>query len=195
MKAFDAQWLQLKRQLDASPWLKWAGLAIALLLTLFGLQALDDWRVSRQKAGIEAELNLRRILALKGQDVWLAREKAALQLRDSLRAQLPQVSTPGMAQAMLQSWLRDISSGFGEKQNVTLRVNRSAPLENMPDVIRVNASLNAALTPRQALTLLRQIESAPNLVVVETLNMQSDSSSTVHLTLNAYYRVGGAKAP
>ena len=195
MKSLNGQLLVLKQQLDATPWLKWAGLLIALLVAMLGLRALDDLRTARQKAGIDAELNLRRILALKGQDVWLAREKAALQLRDSLRAQLPQVNTPGMAQAMLQSWLRDISAGFDAKQNVTLRVNRSAPLEDMPDVIRVNASLNAAVSPRQALTILRQIESSPNLVVVETLTMQSDSGSTVHMTLNAYYRVGGVKTP
>ena len=195
MKAFDVKRLALKRQLEAAPWLKWAGFAIAILLALFIVQGLDGWRDARQKAAIEAEQNLRRILALKGQDAWLEREKNAGQLRDALQAQLPEVATPGMAQAALQSWLRDIASGFESQQNVTIKVNRSGPVEGMPDVTRVNASLNGRLSPRQSLALLRKIETSPNLIVVETLTLQSDDSNTLHLTVNAYYRVTGGNAP
>lgn len=194
MKAWDASLQSLKRQVDAAPWLRWAALAIAVLVAVLALQALDRWRVGRQKAGIEAEQDLRRILALKGQDVWLAREKSARQLRDSLRAQLPQVTTPGMAQAALQNWLRNITANF-DAQNVVIRLNRTAPLENMPDVLKVTAALNGNLNPRQALALIRQIESAPNLVVVETMALQSDSSNTLHLSVNAYYRVAAGAAP
>ena len=59
MKAFETQIRELKRQVDASPWLKWAGLAIAILLAAFILQNMDGMRVERQKAAIEAEQNLR----------------------------------------------------------------------------------------------------------------------------------------
>ena len=45
MKAFDAQLQNLKRQVEAAPWLKWAGLAIVVLFALLGLQALDAVRV------------------------------------------------------------------------------------------------------------------------------------------------------
>lgn len=193
MKALDAPLQSLKRQVDAAPWLRWASLAIAVLIAALALQALDNWRAERQKAGIEAEQALRRILALKGQNVWLAREKSAQQLRDSLKAQLPQVATPGMAQAALQNWLRNITANF-DTQNVVIRLNRSAPLESMPDVLRVNAALNGTLNPRQALALIRQIESSPNLVVVETVALQSDSS-TLHLTVNAYYRITAGANP
>lgn len=196
MKAFDAQLQSLKRQIEAAPWLKWAGLAILVLIAIFALQGLDAWRMARQKASMEAEQTLRRTLALKGQDVWLAREKSALQLRDALKAQLPEVATPGLAQAALQNWLRGITAGFDAQQNASIRINRSAPVENMPGILRVNIALNGTFSPHQALALLRQIESAPNLIVVETINLQSDSSNTLHLTLNAYYRItGGSAAP
>lgn len=196
MKLFEAQLQNLKQQLEAAPWLKWAGLLIAVLIALLALNALDQWRVTRQKNSIEAEQNLRKILALKGQDVWLAREKSALALLDSLNAQLPQVATPGMAQASLQNWLRSITSNYASQQNVAIRINRSAPLEAAPDILQVNAALNGNFDPGQALALLRKIESSPNLVTIETLNIQSDSSNTLHLTLNAYYRIrSGATAP
>ena len=144
---------------------------------------------------MEAEQNLRRTLALKGQNAWLEREKSSLQLRDALRAQLPEVGTTGMAQASLQTWLRGLTSSFDSNQNVTIRVNRSGPVEGMQDVLRVNASLNGQLSPRQALGLLRQIETSPNLVVVETLALQSDDSNTLQVTMNAYYRLAEGKAP
>ena len=194
MKAFEAQMRALKQQAEAAPWLKWAGLAIAVLLAALMLQTLDGWRTQQQKAAIAAEMNLRRILALKGQDAWVEREKSATQLRDALVAQIPQVATPGMAQAALQSWLRGVTSAFDSRQNVTIRINRSGPVENVPGVLRVNASLNGNLSPRQALTLLRQIETATNLVVVETVNLQTDSNS-LQLSLNAYYRVAAEAAP
>ena len=195
MKLFDAQLQALKQQIEAAPWLKWAALVIAALLAVFALQTLNDWRIARQKASVDTEQALRRTLALKGQDAWLAREKSALQLRDSLAAQLPQVATPGMAQATLQSWLRGMTGKFDGKQNATIRINRSAPVDGMPNVLRVNAALNGNFDPRQALTLLRQIENRPNLVVVETINLQNDGSNTLHMTLNAYYRVPGETAP
>lgn len=195
MTAFEMQLQSLKRQVDASPWLKWAGVVIALLLAFFIVQGLDALRSQRQKAAIETELNLRRILALKGQDIWFERKKSSLQLRDSLQAQLPEVATAGLAQAALQTWLRTLTSGFGTEENVTIRVNRSGPVENMPGVMRVNAVMSGGLSPRQALNLLRQIENSPNLVVVETITLQSDASSTLNLTLNAYYRVKPGAAP
>lgn len=194
MKALDASLQSLRRQVDAAPWLRWAALAIAMLAAALALQALDKLRMERQKAGIEAEQDLRRILALKGQDVWVAREKSARLLRDSLKAQLPEVNTPGMAQAALQNWLRNITANF-DNQNVTIRLNRTAPLESMPEVLKVNAALNGNLSPGQALALIRRIESAPNLVVVETMALQSDSSNTLHLTVNAYYRLAAGPTP
>lgn len=197
MKMFSAQLQSLKRQADAAPWLKWAALAVAVLMLLLMIQALDQVRTQQQKAAIEAEVNLRRTLALKGQDVWLEREKSALQMRDSLRAQLPEVATPGLAQAALQSWLREASSGFDGEQNVRVTVNRSGLVESVPGILRVNASFSGGLTPRQALNLLRRIETAPTLVVVESMTLQSDSNQTLNLTLNAYYRSGntGAASP
>ena len=156
MKAFDSQLQNLKRQVEAAPWLKWAGLAIVLLLALFCLQALDAVRVERQKAAMDAELDLRRIMSLKGQDVWFERQKSAVELRDTLKAQLPEVSTPGMAQAALQNWLRGLTSGFGNEQNANIRINRSGTVETVPGVLRVNASLNVAASPRQSLNLLRR---------------------------------------
>jgi len=182
---------QLKQQAEAAPWLKWAGLGIAVLLALWVMQALADWRIAEQRAAAQAERNLQRILALNGQDVWLQREKDASLLREGMWAQLPEVATPGLAQAALQNWLREITTNM----EVTTRINHSGPVEHLPGVFQVNASLSGAMPPGRALQLLRSIETAANLVTVETLRLSNESRPSLNLTLNAYYRVPQENAP
>lgn len=195
MTTLNAQWESLKRQADATPWLKWAALAITVLLAVFIVQALDGMRLESRKKAVEAETNLQRIHALQGQDVWFEREKDATQLRDALWAQLPVADTPGMAQAAVQNWLRKLTSTFGPNQNVRIRVNQAGAVTQVPGVIRVNASLSGNLSPRQALGILRQIETSTNLIVAETVSIQSDSSNVFQLTLNAYYRTAATGTP
>lgn len=195
MTTLSAQWNELRRQAEASPWLKWAVLGIAILLAAFLLQTLDGLRLDSRKAAIKAEANLERIHALQGQDVWFAREKESTQLRDALWAQLPTVDTSGMAQAAVQNWLRKLTSTFAATQNVRIRVNQVGAVTQLPGVIRVNASISGNLSPRQSLGILRQIETSTNLVVAETVSIQSDSSDVLQLTLNAYYRTSAARSP
>lgn len=195
MTTLNAQWESLKQQAEAAPWIKWAALAIAVLLGAFVLQALDGMRLESRKTAIEAQSNLKRIHALQGQDVWMQREKDAIQLRDALWAQLPVVETPGMAQAAVQNWLRKLSAAFGPNQNVRIRINQAGPVSQIPGVMRVNASISGNLSPRQSLGILRQIETSTNLVVAETVSIQSDSSDVFQLTLNAYYRTADAAKP
>jgi len=187
----DAQREQLKRQLEAAPWLKWAGLLIAALLAVLVIQQLDEWRQARHHAARQAQMNLQRILALNGQDVWLERETAAVQLRDALRAQLPEATTAGAAQAALQNWLRTLTADADERRsNLSIQIKQFGVVEALPGVLRVNAVLSGAFSPQQALDILRRVESTPNLVAVETLTILSQNNSNLHLSLNAYYRLG-----
>jgi len=183
---------QLKQQLETAPWLKWAGLGISVLLILWLMQALVDWRSTEQRAAFQAERSLQRILALNGQELWLQREKEASVMRDGLWAQLPEAATPGLAQAALQNWLREITAN---EDGISIRINHSGPVEHLPGVLQVNASLSAQILPGRSLQLLRQIETAANLVTVETLRLTDDTRSSLNLTLNAYYRIPAEGAP
>jgi len=183
---------QLKQQVEAAPWLKWAGLGIAVLLALWLMQALADWRSAEQRAALEAERSVQRILALNGQELWLQREKEAAVMRDGLWAQLPEAATPGLAQAALQNWLREIT---GAIPNVAIRINHSGPVERLEGVLQVNATVGAQLLPGRSLQLIREIETAANLVTVETLRLTNDTRPSLNLTLNAYYRVPVEGAP
>ena len=196
MKRLSSLWNELRRQGDANPRLKWALLLIAALLCAFVWQGLDGLRQDMQKKAIEEEARLRRIQALQGQDVWLARADEASKLHQALLAELPQVTTPGMAQATLQGWLRNLTESGSGGRPLNVTVDTATPLETPAGVLRIHASINGALPPPQVLELLRRIESSSNLVVVETaiIRGQRDAASFT-LGMNAYYRMPAPEEP
>lgn len=186
-------WRALRQQTEANPRLKWAFAAIAVLLAAFLLQGLDGVRRDLQKRAIDEEAQLRRIKALQGQDAWLARADEATRLRDALRAEMPEVATPGLAQAALQNWLRGLAggTGSGNDRGLNVAVDAAVPLESPTGVVKVHATLSGNLPPRQAMELVRQIESSSNLVVIETLTLRAAPGTTVNIGMNAYYRLPG----
>lgn len=194
MKILPHQLDGLRKQFEATPWLRWAMIAIAGLGILFVWQFLDGARASAQQQAIDEEIKLRRIRALQGQDIWLSRKDEATQLRAALEAQLPVVATPGLAQAALQSWLRTLTASFTTEQSIRIAIEKAAQIEGLDSVVRVRATVSGGLSPREALNVIRQIESAPSLVIVETLNITNDTNKTAHMSLHAYFRIADPAA-
>lgn len=189
MKPPAKQLAELRRQLDASPWLKWALAAIAILAVVTIGRSLENLRASAQKQAIEAEIELRQIRSLQGQDVWLEREKTSAELQASVQARVPEAATPGMAQAALQGWLNHLATGLSADANARVNVEPAAAVEDMPGLLRVTGTLSAAMTPRQALNVLRQVEGATNLVLVESVDIRNDTVKLMSLRVNGYYRM------
>ncbi len=181
--------VQLRRQLDATPWLRWALLVIAVLAALMVLQGLEQVRVQAQQQAIDEEAKLRRIKALQGQDVWLERARESAALREALLARIPPANTPGAAQAALQAWLQSLANSTSDAQKVRTAVEGTAPVEALPGVLRVRASLRGGMTPREALTIVRRIEGGSDLVVVESLDIRSENNPTASIAMSAYYRL------
>lgn len=186
---------KLRTQLDAAPWLRWALVGVGVLSAIYALQALDRLRLDAQRDSIAAEARARQIRSLEGQDVWFARQEESLRLKDSLLAQIPTSPTPGIAQAALQSWLGDLTKSVGDSSSVRITVENAAPVETIPGLVRFRATLRGGITPREALNLLRQVESSRNLMVVETMDIRSDTNRIATITVNAFYRMASAPAP
>lgn len=192
MSVLSSQRAELRKQLDAAPWLKWALTVAVLLVAALIWQGLETLRAKVQEAAIDEEVKLHRIRGLEGQDVWMQRAQQADETLQALQAEIPTVATAGLAQAALQSWLRELAAGVSDDQNLRVVVDSAAPLEVPPDVLRVHATVSGALAPRQALSLVRSIESATQLMLIETLEIRGDSSKSANIGLNAYYRLGTA---
>lgn len=178
----------LRAQLDSAPWLRWALLVIAALASFFLLQALEEARTKAQNESIEQEAKLRQVRALQGQDVWLARAQESQELLDAMQAQIPVAATPGAAQAALQSWLGGLGNAIADSESVRISVDNAAALEEIPGVLRIRATLRAGMSAREAINIIRQIEGAPSLVVIDSLDLRSDANRVVAIGLNAYYR-------
>ncbi|TWI14277.1 hypothetical protein [Aerolutibacter ruishenii] len=181
-------WNALRQQLDANPRLKWGAALIVALLLVFVVQELESARVHLQKRAIDEEVKLRRIKSLQGQNVWLSREQETERLHKALLAELPEVATPGLAQAGLQTWLRSLTAKSPQGNEIKVSVDPAAAVEEIPGVIRVHATLSGGMPARQIMDLMRQIESATNLVMIETTQIRSDQNNNFNISMNAYYR-------
>lgn len=183
--------VQLRAQLDATPWLRWALLGIGLLLGLLVLDALNSQRMQWQKAAIEEEVKLRRMKSLQGQDVWLERARESASLREALYAQIPPANTLGAAQAALQSWMQSVANSASDPQKLRITLDSSAPVEGLPGVVQLRSTLRGPMSPRQALAMLRKIEGGEALVVVDSFEMRTTPSTGATISVSAYYQVAG----
>lgn len=183
---------KLREQLNATPWLRWALLLIGVLAAVLGLQGLESLRSRAQDMSIEQEARLRQIRSLQGQDVWIARQRESAELHESLLAEIPSAPTSGVAQAAVQGWLAGLGNSIADTESVRISVEGAAPVESMPDLFRIRATLRAGMTAREALNVARQIESSANLVVIESAEIRSDVNQLASFGVNAFYRIAPA---
>jgi len=183
---------QFRQQAEKAPWLNWAALAIGVLLALLLLQGLEDLRRQASRHAMDKEVQLRKMRSLRGQDVWLEREKQTGEQLAALQAQIPPAPTVGAAQANLQSWLQELANSTPDPSRVRVSLEGSAPVEEGSDLLRIRATLRGGMPPRTAINLVRRIETAPSLVVIESLDIRADTSSTTSIAISAFYRVAPA---
>lgn len=183
-------WASILRELKGNPRLQIGLAAIAVLILAFAWQAVDQMRSHLQKRAIAAEVDLRRVRALQGQTVWFERADATESMLKLLQAQIPEARTSGLAQASLQSWLSGIAANATSGPDpLRISMDSAAEVENLPGILRVKASMSGAISAAQALNVVRQIESSPNLVAIETISIRSDVNSLFNLTLVGHYRI------
>ena len=194
MSAFAKQWGDVRKQIGDNPRLKWALLLVAVLLLTYTAQLTTQLVRSLQQKSIDAELELRRIRSLRGQNIWIERAKQTDTLLKALSAELPSVSTTGQAQANLQSWLKSVIDTLPNGQDGRFSVDSAMPMEQMADVIKVHATVSVPATPQQMINLLNKMEGSRNLLVIETISVRDDKNGSNTLSLVAYYRLVPARA-
>lgn len=184
-----AQLESLSQQLAGNRRLQ-VGLALIVALVFgFLLQALHDWRVVQQKSAIARELDLRQTRSLRGQDVWVQRAERVTTAHKALLGEIPIVATTGLAQATMQNWLRSVANSVRSASPMTIEVGAPVEIEEHPGIYRARATVRAELTPRQAFDFMGTVEAAPNLAVVETVQIRS-GQGRVAMTIVGYYRTG-----
>lgn len=183
---------QARREWAGNRRLRIGGVAIAAILAFYLLLVLRDWQAALQLQYQARSEHLQKMQALAGQDVWITRAQAAQVLRKALEAEIPEGATLGLAQAGIQTWMRDLTNAFGG----SLQVQNQAPqqVEGQPGVWRVPVVLSGAAEPRRVMQLIGQIESRKSLTVIDQSTLLNRENQTFSLTVVSLFRIKEAPA-
>lgn len=181
-------WLDQARQEWArNPRLQLGVWVIAATLGLYLLLVLHDWRQALQQRHVERSEYLQKMRSLVGQDEWVERAEQAAQIRRSLEAEIPGADSLGLAQAGVQTWVRDMATAAGGTIQVQTQPPR--PVPGRDDLWRVPVVLSGALDARSVVQMISQIEKRGSLTVVEQALILNRENRTFSLTVVAYFDI------
>lgn len=188
MRTLASRLQPLRDQLQANPRLQLGVVLIAVIVLVYVVLVLSDWRAAKLEDLAKAHQRLEQVRQLAGQQEWPERAAEATRLLEVLRAEIPDAASAGLAQADFQGWLGEIV----QSQPETVRLDVQAPvtLEQPRGLLRVTATLTGALPPNRVLQLIHRIESRANLATIPVLTIRSDGrNQTFSLTVHGYYRL------
>jgi len=182
-----------RRQWAANRRLRIGIVAIAAIVVLWLFLVLGDWRESLAAEYAARTEHLYKMQALAGQDEWVERARAMAEVRRGLEAELPDAATPGLAQANVQGWARDVVAAYGD-EDVTVQVSDAVQVDGHPGVWRVPVAINGPLRPGKYLDLVAAIERRNTLAIIEQARVLDRENKTFSLTVVAFFRIQPGEA-
>lgn len=182
-----AYWLRARAEWRANRRLRLAGL-VALVILAFNLAfALEQHRqVIEVQYAHDLELQAR-LEGMRGQKDWDERATLAEAALAEMRARMPEVSGPGLAQAELQSWLTALSANAALTES-RIRVEDALDVPGYPDMWQVVARLDAKLPQYSDAAFLRALSAGLPWVQAERLEIGDSAPATLALVVRGYYR-------
>jgi len=180
---------RLLGEVRANPRLLYMLAAIGLILGVLVIQMMVSYGADRRAEATALAERRERLLALSQSDDWLPLADEAQDVLDTLEASLPEARSPGLAQAMFQSWVRDRTLGMDGE--VFFETGTAQPVESIDGVVRVTAKISGRSHRNTVIDLLRRAEASPNLIVVDAFSLPAETSNGFTASLSAYYRVAG----
>ena len=185
---FTERMAQMRNEWSGNPRLRIGAFVILVILVLYVLMVLADWRASLHEQYQQRTLQLYKMEALAGKNEWLLRAENARTLDKSLRSEIPNAATIGLAQAEVQTWMRQIMQAFGPK--MSSESHAPVPVLGEPGLWRIPITIRGVISVQQLQEILRRVESADRLTVVDTMTISMIRDvPNVSLTAAAYYRV------
>ena len=183
---------QLREQWQGNPRLRWGVSVIVAILALYLILMAWDWRQALHAEYKERTLQLYKVQALVGQDVWLQRAQQADALDKAVQAEIPRASSLGLAQAEVQAWARQAMQAFGSR--LTSEAPAPVQVAGRPGLWRIPVTLRGVTRPALLLELLRLVEDNKRLMVVDNIAFdQTSGQPLLVMTVVAYYRIVPAK--
>lgn len=181
----------MREEWKVNPRLRWGAVAAAAIAFVYLCLVLVDWRRDLHEQYQAETLQLYKMTALAGQEHWVARAQAAESVEKALQAEIPHAATIGLAQAEVQSTVRQLVNAFGRKLSVDTRP--PAEVAGQQALWRIPVTMRGVTSQAQMLEIVRMLESSERLVVIEQFSFSFiQGQPSFSLTLVAYYRIGSA---
>lgn len=194
MSAVAARFGGLSEQWRANPRLRWGVLAIGLILFVYACQVLADWRRQLHDDYQARTVQLYKMTALAGEEHWIARAREVQALEKALQAEVPASATIGLAQAEMQTFVRQLMNAYGRRLSSDMRA--PAQVAGFPGVWRVPVTLRGQVSQVQLLEILRRVEGSDRLMVVDEFSLRFERGTpSFSLTFSGFFRIGGAAQP
>ena len=180
---------KIREEWRSNPRLRWgAGIAIAIGFFYLCL-VLVDWRRDLHDQYQQRTLQLYKMTELAGQEHWLARAQSAQAVEKALQAEVPSAATIGLAQAEVQTFVRQLINAFGRKLSSDARP--PAEVTGQPGLWRIPVTMRGMVSQPQMLEILRRVEDSDRLMLIDELSFSFiKGGPNISMTLVAYYRVG-----
>ena len=180
---------KIREEWSSNPRLRW-GAGIALAIGFFYLcLVLVDWRRELHDQYQQRTLQLYKMTALAGQEQWLLRAQAAQAVEKAVQAEIPNAATIGLAQAEVQTFVRQLINAYGRKLGSDARP--PAEVTGQPGLWRIPVTLRGVVSQPQMMEILRRVEDSDRLVVIDEFSFTfARGVPNMSMTLVAYYRVG-----
>lgn len=167
-------------------------LVIAVILAFYSFLVLSDWRASLHEQYVERRQYLRKLRTLAVQKEWPARAREMTRVRKALEAEIPVVASLGLAQAGVQTWVRNLAAVHGSAVRVQMQPPEA--VEGTPGLWRIPTVISGSLPPRPIINLIQNIEKRSSLAVIEEALILNRQSVNFQLTVVSFVRVAGADA-
>ncbi|WP_062059902.1 hypothetical protein [Cellvibrio sp. OA-2007] len=186
-KALLPHWLQFQQQANANPRLRWMLWGVLYIFLIYFALSLGEWRAEQQQGINQLQRTAVKLQQLKSETEWPEREAAETEVAQQLSQRLWKAKTPGLAEADLQNYLRQLMANY----NVDGLRLRLAPTETLvlggETLLKVSADVSAMIDVAQIDPLMRAMAEDRRALLVERFAYSPQRAGQLSLLVTAYF--------
>ena len=186
-KALLPHWLQFQQQANANPRLRWMLWGVLYIFLMYFALSLGEWRAEQQQGINQLQRTAVKLQQLKSETEWPERQAAETEVAQQLSQRLWKAKTPGLAEADLQNYLRQLMANY----NVDGLRLRLAPTETLvlggETLLKVSADVSAVIGVVQIDPLMRAMAEDKRALLVERFAYSPQRAGQLSLLVTAYF--------
>lgn len=186
-KALLPHWLQFQQQANANPRLRWMLWGVLYIFLMYFALSLGEWRAEQQQGINQLQRTAIKLQQLKSETEWSERQAAEAEVAKQLSQRLWKAKTPGLAEADLQNYLRQLMANY----NVNGLRLRLAPTETLmlggETLLKVSADVSAMIGVAQIDPLMRAMAEDRRALLVERFAYSPQRAGQLSLLVTAYF--------